>query len=51
MIAKNANMDVLSEDVEGGSMLIEEPESMAHKPIPMIISATSEGARAPSAWW
>ena len=27
VIAKNANMDVLSEDVEGGSMLIEEPES------------------------
>lgn len=45
VIAKNANMDVLSEDVEGGSMLIEEPESMAHKPIPMIISATSEGGQ------
>ena len=26
-------------------MLIEEPESMAHKPIPMIISATSEGGQ------
>lgn len=45
VIAKNANMDVLSEDIEGGSMLIEEPESMAHKPIPMIISATSEGGQ------
>ncbi len=45
VIAKNANMDVLSEDVEGGSMLIEEPESLAHKPIPMIISATSEGGQ------
>ncbi|WMJ70395.1 hypothetical protein [Stenotrophomonas sp. 24(2023)] len=43
VIAKNANMDVLSEDAEGGSMLIEEPETMAHKPIPIIVSVTNEG--------
>lgn len=43
VIAKNANMDVVSEDAEAGAMLIEEPQSAMHKTIPMIISATSEG--------
>jgi len=42
VIAKRANMDVLSEDAEAGSMLIEEPETISHKPIPFIVSATSE---------
>ncbi|WP_242110076.1 OB-fold putative lipoprotein [Luteimonas aquatica] len=43
VIAKESNMDVLSEDADAGSMLIEEPETFAHKPIPVIVSATSEG--------
>lgn len=41
-IAVGKGMDVLSEDLDGGSLLIEEPETMAHKPLPMIISATSQ---------
>jgi hypothetical protein len=43
VIAKNANMDVLSEDADAGAMLIEEPQTAMHKTLPMIISATSEG--------
>lgn len=43
VIAKESNMDVLSEDADAGSMLIEEPETFSHKPIPVIVSATSEG--------
>ncbi|TGR46197.1 hypothetical protein EN794_034790 [Mesorhizobium sp. M00.F.Ca.ET.151.01.1.1] len=42
-IAKSANLDVLSVDEEGGSMLIEEPESKLKRTIPMIINATSQG--------
>ncbi|KAB7770738.1 OB-fold protein [Xanthomonas maliensis] len=41
VIAKQAKMDVLSEDADAGSMLIEEPETMTHKPIPMIVSASA----------
>ncbi|TWI05967.1 hypothetical protein IP90_00229 [Luteimonas cucumeris] len=43
VVAKEAGMDILSEDADAGSMLIEEPETMAHKPLPMIISAANEG--------
>lgn len=42
VIAKNANMDVLSEDAEAGAMLLEEPQTAMHKTLPMIVSATSE---------
>ncbi|QNH20023.1 hypothetical protein HEP73_00921 [Xanthomonas sp. GW] len=42
VIAKQANMDILSEDADAGAMLIEEPETLSHKPIPMIISASVE---------
>jgi hypothetical protein len=42
-IAIEKKMDVLSEDAAGGSMLLEERESMAHKPIPVVISARREG--------
>lgn len=42
VIAKGSNMDVVSEDAEAGAMLIEEPQSVMHKTIPIIISATSE---------
>lgn len=41
-IAKVQKMSVLSADPEGGSLLVEEPESFSHKPIPMIVTATSE---------
>ena len=41
VIAKQAKMDVLSEDADAGSMLIEEPETMSHKPLPMIVSASA----------
>lgn len=41
-IALGRGMDILSEDVEGGSMLVEQPETMAHKPLPMIITAANE---------
>ena len=41
-IAKSQKMTVLAADAEGGSLLIEEPESFSHKPIPMIVTATSE---------
>jgi len=42
VIAKNSNMDVVSEDADAGAMLIEDPQSAMHKTIPLIISATSE---------
>jgi tRNA_anti-like len=42
-IATGKGMDVLSEDADGGSMLIEDPETIAHKPLPMIVTAGSEG--------
>jgi len=41
-IAKSQKMTVLAADAEGGSLLIEEPESFSHKPIPMIVTATNE---------
>lgn len=41
-IAVARGMDVLSQDLDGGSLLIEAPETMAHKPLPMLISATSQ---------
>lgn len=41
-IAKSQKMTVLAADTEGGSLLIEEPESFSHKPIPMIVTATNE---------
>lgn len=40
--ALEKKMNVLAFDAEGGSLLIEEPESFKHKPIPMIISAAQE---------
>lgn len=40
--ALERKMNVLTADAEGGSLLIEEPETMAHKPIPMIVSAAQE---------
>ncbi|OEZ01435.1 MULTISPECIES: hypothetical protein [Stenotrophomonas] len=43
VIAKNANMDVIDEDVASGSMLIEEPQTGMHKNLPLIVSATNEG--------
>lgn len=43
VIAKNANMDVVSEDAENGAMLIEEPQTGLHKNLPLIVSATNEG--------
>jgi len=43
VIAKNANMDVVSEDAENGAMLIEEPQTGMHKNLPLIVSATNEG--------
>lgn len=36
-------MDVLTEDAENGTMMIEDPETALHKPLPMIVSASSEG--------
>lgn len=41
-LAVSKSMSVLSADAENGSLLIEEPETMAHKPIPMIVSAVNE---------
>ncbi len=41
-IAVGKGMDVLNEDLDGGSLLIEEPQTASHKPLPMIISATNE---------
>lgn len=42
VIAKNSNMDVLTEDAEAGAMLIEEPQAATHKTIPIIVSATND---------
>jgi len=42
-IARSSNMDILSEDAQAGAMLIEVPQSMAQKPIPLIVSATRTG--------
>lgn len=42
-LAIQKKMDVLSEDPAGGSLLIEERENFAHRPIPVVISARSEG--------
>lgn len=42
-IATGKGMDVLSEDVAGGSMLIEDPETALHKPLPMIITVSDAG--------
>lgn len=41
-IARSQKMSVLAADPDGGSLLIEEPESFSHKPIPMIVTATHE---------
>lgn len=43
VIAENANMDVLDEDAENGSMLIEEPQTGMHKNLPLIVGASNEG--------
>lgn len=42
VIAKNANMDVVSEDVEAGAMLIEEPQTATRRSVPMIVTATHD---------
>jgi len=42
-IAIAEHMDVLSEDAANGSLLVEERESMAHKPIPVIVAARRDG--------
>lgn len=42
--ALEKKMNVLAADAEGGSLLIEEPETFQHKPIPMIVSAAQENS-------
>ena len=42
VIAKNANMDVVSEDVDAGAMLIEEPQTATRRSVPMIVTATQD---------
>ncbi|MCL1498346.1 OB-fold protein [Xanthomonas nasturtii] len=41
VIAKQAKMDVLSEDADAGSMLIEQPQTFGTRPLPMIVSASA----------
>ncbi len=41
-IATAKGMDVLNEDAESGTMIIEDPETATHKPLPMIVSASSD---------
>ena len=45
-VAIKRNMDILSEDARGGTLLIEERESALHKPIAMTIAARNEGGTA-----
>lgn len=42
-IASSNQLAVLSSDPQGGSLLIEQPETARNKPIPMILGATTEG--------
>ncbi|MCR6702330.1 MAG: hypothetical protein NVV68_14800 [Dokdonella sp.] len=42
-IAASDKLAVLSSDPEGGSLLVEQPETARNKPIPMILGATTEG--------
>lgn len=42
-VASRRNMDILSEDARGGTMLMEERENALRKPIPMTIAARDEG--------
>lgn len=42
-IAIQKKLDVLTEDPKSGAMLIEDRESMRHKPIPYVVSMTPEG--------
>lgn len=42
-IAVGKKLDVLTEDVENGSMLLEYRESFRNKPIPYVVSVTGEG--------
>lgn len=42
-IAQANKLAVLSSDPEGGSLLVEQPETARHKPIPMILGVTVEG--------
>jgi hypothetical protein len=42
-IAVNKKMDVLNEDAAGGSLLIEEPSTVTHKPLSFIITASNDG--------
>lgn len=41
-IAIGEKLDVLDMDAEGGSMLLELPETGSHKPLPIIVAATNE---------
>lgn len=41
-IAVGEKMDVLDMDANGGSMLLELPETTSHKPLPIIVTATGE---------
>lgn len=41
-IASSNQLAVLSSDPQGGSLLIEQPETARNKPIPMILGATTE---------
>jgi len=42
-IAVQKKLDILTEDAANGSMLLEDRESMRHKPIPYVISVEGEG--------
>ena len=42
-IAVSKKLDILTEDAANGSMLLEDRESMRHKPIPYVVSVASEG--------
>ncbi len=42
-IAVGKKLDILTEDAANGSMLLEDRESMRHKPIPYVVSVASEG--------
>ncbi len=42
-IAVGKKLDILTEDAANGTMLLEDRESMRHKPIPYVVSVASEG--------
>ncbi|ALN84262.1 hypothetical protein IEQ11_04270 [Lysobacter capsici] len=42
-IAIGNSMQILDEDLQGGSLLVEEPASAVHRPLPISISATADG--------